>query len=420
MKLTALFAYEVLASGGYPTIEVRATLEDGSVGRASVPYGASAGSQEAVMLTDKDPARYGGKGVMTACENVNGRIQTALAGVDAFDQALIDQTLIDLDGTPNKSALGGNALLAVSLAVAKAAALSQNLELYQYVASAFQLSPQGMRVPAPMMVVIEGGKHADDTTDLQEYCMTAQDVTRLQRENIRIVLESYHALKSVLQEQGLSTNVGNEGAFAPNGISSNEAPFEYMLQAIDRAGYTAGTDIGFSIDAAASEFYRDGQYHLSLDKLQLSSTEMIEYYRPWLQKYPIITMEDMLDEMDWDAWPKLRQLCDEYGVPLLGDDLTVTSEVLLAKAIEHKAISAILIKLNQIGTLTETIRTTSLAHQHGLVVVPSHRGGGETTDTAMVDVAVAVGAQYLKVGPTRGERVVKYNRIMEIERQMLG
>ena len=267
-------------------------------------------------------------------------------------------------------------------------------------------------------MVIEGGKHADETTDLQEYCITGINPADTSAESIRKCLESYHALSKVLKKNNLSTNVGNEGAFAPSGISTNEAPFEFILDAIDRAGYIAGRDLGISIDAAASEFYKDGTYHLSIEEKVLTAEELIAHYEGWFKKYPIATVEDMLDEDDWEHWVKLKQVTDRYNIQLIGDDLTVTNKVRLQKAIDLDAISAILIKLNQIGTVSETIETCLLAKSHGMMTVPSHRGGGETNDTAMVDVAVAVGGRYIKVGPTRGERVSKYNRLMEIEREL--
>ena len=267
-----------------------------------------------------------------------------------------------------------------------------------------------------MVVAIEGGKHADETTDLQEYCFSAVRKSATVVENVRMIMETYHQLGKVLKENKLSTNVGNEGAFAPNGIPSNEAPFAYMIEAIKRSGYQAGKDIGFSIDAAASEFYKDGKYDLKVEKRQLMAAELIAYYETWLSKYPIVTIEDMLAEDDWDNWTKLKIVADKYKVPLIGDDLTVTNVKRLQRAIDSNAISAILIKLNQIGTLTETVDCCMLANRHGLMTTTSHRGGGETNDATMVDVAVAVGSAFIKVGPTRGERVAKYNRLMEIER----
>lgn len=417
MKITKIHAYEILASGGYPTIEVKVELEDGSISASSVPYGASAGSHEATVMIDGDQSRWGGKGMLKAVSNINLIISPAILGMDAYDQRAIDKTMIDLDGTPSKSKLGGNAILAVSIGVASASAKSKKLELYRHIIQTFQTGVDLSSLPQPMVVAIEGGKHADDTTDLQEYCLTAIRKSSLY-ENVRMIMETYHQLGKVLKENKLSTNVGSEGAFAPNGITSNEAPFTYLLEAIKRADYSAGKDIGISIDAAASEFYKDGKYHLSVEDKTFSPQDLINYYNTWLDKYPLVSVEDMLHEDDWENWTKLKQITDKYQVELIGDDLTVTNPTRLQKAIDQKAISAILIKLNQIGTLTETIDCCLLAKAHGLKTITSHRGGGETNDVTMVDVAVAVGSSFIKVGPTRGERVSKYNRLMEIERQL--
>lgn len=415
MRISKINAYEVVASGGYPTVEARVELEGGAMGVASVPYGASAGSHEAAVLMDGDEHRYHGKGMLKVVQTVQETIAPTLLGKEAADQRQIDESMVALDGTPNKGKLGGNAILAVSLAVARAEAAAQKKELFQHIADTFQTQPDYSQLPRPMMVVIEGGKHAANSTDFQEYCMSGLGEGS-PTENIRQVLESYHSLAKVLKENNLSTNVGNEGAFAPNGIASNEAPFGFILEAIKRAGYQAGQEIGISLDPATSELYKEGQYHLALENKVLTSDEMIAYFRNWLEKYPIVTIEDPLAEDDWDNWVKMRQVTDEFGIPLIGDDLTVTDKTRLQKAIDLGAISAILIKLNQIGSLTETVDTCLLAKQHGLMSVPSHRGGGETNDTAMVDLAVAVNGAFIKVGPTRGERISKYNRLMEIER----
>lgn len=417
MKIKNIHAYEILASGGYPTLEARVELEDGSLGIASVPYGASAGSHEATVMTDGDVSRWSGKGMQTAILNIYTKITPALHNLDASNQRLIDETLIKLDGTSNKARLGGNAMLAVSLAVAKSVAASKGLELYEHLIQAFSLDTDLSHLPQPMVVVIEGGKHAVDTTDLQEYCLTATRHDTAEN-NIRMVLETYHQLAKVLAADKLSTNVGNEGAFAPSGITSNEKPFEYMLEAIKQAGYKPGSDLAFSIDAAANEFFDGHKYHLKLENQSLTSDQLITYYSPWLTKYPLASIEDMLAEDDWVSWSKLKQIADNHNLPLVGDDLTVTNISRLNRAIRDKAISAILIKLNQIGTLTETIDCCKLAKVHGLMTITSHRGGGETNDTSMVDLAVAVGSAYIKVGPTRGERVSKYNRLMEIERHL--
>lgn len=416
-KIKSIHAYEVLASGGYPTIEVEVVLDSGQRGIASVPYGASAGSHEAVVLNDEDQSRYDGKGVLKAINNVHELIAPKLIGMDVTEQRKIDNMMIEMDGTPNKANLGGNAILAVSLAVARAGASLEGKELYQYIIDKFNTGIDLNTLPAPMIVMIEGGKHADDTTDLQEFCVSGIG-TQTSTEKVRIVMEIYHQLKKVLKENSLSTNVGNEGAFAPNGIPDNEAPFKYITQAIENAGYVAGKDVGISIDAAASEYYEDGKYHLKVENRTLTADELIAYYESWLEKYHIVTYEDMLQEDDWDNWVKMLPITKKHNVEHIGDDLTVTNIERLQKAIELKAISAILIKLNQAGSLTETVDTCMLANKHGLMTTTSHRGGGETNDSAMVDLAVAVGSRFIKVGPTRGERVSKYNRLMEIERQL--
>lgn len=417
MKIKNIHAYEILASGGYPTIEATVELEDGTIGTASVPYGVSAGIHEATVLLDGDKSRWGGMGMLKAISNINDKIAPLLLGMEADDQRKIDVAMIDLDGTPNKAVLGGNAILAVSIAVAKAVSMSKKIELYEHIICSFDTQVNLSILPQPMVVVIEGGKHADHTTDLQEFCLTAIRKSTV-AENVRMIMETYHELALVLKEKKLSINVGNEGAFAPNGIPSNESPFTYMLKAITQAGYVSGQDIGFSVDAAASEFYELGVYNLKLEKRALPAYSLMSYYEEWFKLYPIVTIEDMLSEDDWDNWPKLKVIADKYNIPLIGDDLTVTSVERLQKAIDTNSISAILIKLNQIGTLTETIDCCMLARKHGLMTITSHRGGGETNDTTMIDVAVAVGSTYIKVGPTRGERVSKYNRLMEIERKL--
>lgn len=417
MKITAITAQEILASGGLPTLQVRVTLEDGTSGKASVPYGASAGSHEATVLLDNDPKRYMGNGMLKAVENAK-ILSQEIIGMDASDQQAVDDKLIAKDGTPNKATYGGNTVLAISMATARAAANSRKKPLFKHLIETFNTGvdlSDLTKLPKPMVVAIEGGKHADETTDLQEYCLTAINPSDKPTEAIRKTLETYHHLKKVLKEEKLSTNVGNEGAFAPNGISSNEAPFGFMMRALEKSGYVAGKDISFSIDAAASEFYKDGKYNLTVDGKSLTALELIAHYEEWLKKYPIVTIEDMLQEDDWEHWPILKKVCDKYNVKLVGDDLTVTNTERLAKAIELEAISSILIKLNQIGSVSETVKVCLQAREHGLTCITSHRGGGETNDAFMVDLAVAVGGTHIKVGPTRGERVSKYNRLMEIE-----
>lgn len=417
MNISSIQAYEVLASGGYPTLEVTVTLDTGEVGTASVPYGASAGSHEATVLVDGDNSRWQGQGMRQAAKNVHERIAPVLNGWEAWNQRAIDEKMLELDGTANKSSLGGNTVLAVSLAVARAAATALKKPLYRHIIDTYHTDVDLHKLPHPMVVAIEGGKHADNTTDLQEYCFLGLE-PKSPTESVRIVLECYHELKKVLKSIRLSTNVGNEGAFAPSNITSNEAPLKYMLHAIEAAGYTPGKEVGFALDAAANEFYKDGSYFMRVENKTFSSEQMIRYYTYWLGNYPIVTVEDLLAEDDWDHWPVLKKLTDEHNVILIGDDLTVTNSQRLQKAIDRDAISAILIKLNQIGTLTETVDCCMLARHHNMSTITSHRGGGETNDTAMVDLAVAVGSSYIKVGPTRGERVAKYNRLMEIEREL--
>ncbi len=417
-KIQNIFAREILASGGAPSLEVTVTLESGAIGEASVSYGASAGSKEATVLLDGDKARYNGKGMLNAIANINTKIKDVLVGMEAADQRAIDNKMIELDGTINKAMLGGNAMLGVSLAVCRAEANEEKMPLYKYLRKTYGIGDIGWKLPKPMIVMIEGGKHADETTDLQEFMVGAMG-DKTAAENVRMEMEIYNALKNILKAEKLSTNVGNEGAFAPNGISSNEKPMEYLTQAIINAGYTPGVDAGVGIDAAASEFYSEEtkKYTLKLEGKELTSEELIAYYKPWIEKYKIATMEDMLSEFDWDNWPKMVEAIGGK-FPLIADDLTVTNTNLWKKAIEMKAATAILIKLNQAGTLTETVDCCLLANEHGLITMPSHRGGGETNDTFLVDLAVAVNSAYIKVGPTRGERVCKYNRLMRIEEEL--
>ena len=417
-KIKNIFAREILASGGAPSLEVTVTLESGAIGEASVSYGASAGSKEATVLLDGDKARFGGKGMLKAIANINGMIRDNLIGVEADKQRDIDTIMIDLDGTINKAVLGGNAMLGVSLAVCRAQAAEENMPLYKYLRKTYGIGDIGWKLPKPMIVMIEGGKHADETTDLQEFMVGAMG-NKTAAENVRMEMEIYNALKNILKAEKLSTNVGNEGAFAPNGITTNEKPMEYLTQAIIDAGYTPGVDAGVGIDAAASEFYSEEtkKYTLKLEGKELTSEELIAYYKPWIEKYKIATMEDMLSEFDWDNWPKMVEVINGK-FPLIADDLTVTNTTLWQKAIDMKAATAILIKLNQAGTLTETVDCCLLANANNLMTMPSHRGGGETNDTFLVDLAVAVNSAYIKVGPTRGERVCKYNRLMRIEEEL--
>ncbi len=409
-------AREILSSGSTPSVEAVVELESGARGIFSVPYGASAGVHEAFILLDKDKKRFLGKGMLKAVENINNKIAPALIGMPSFKQKEIDQKMIELDGTENKKKLGANAILAVSVAVARAAANEKKMPLYEYIREAFNLQIEDYRLPNPMMVVIEGGKHADQSTDFQEYSVSPIG-NKSAKENVRCGIEIYLTLKKVLKEKGFSVNVGNEGAFAPNGLESNEAPISLIIEAIEKAGYKAGEEVGISLDPAASEIFENGKYQLKKEGKCLSSAQLIELFKDWAAKYPIITLEDGLHEDDWDNWPKLNAALGEK-VAIITDDLTVTNLKRLKKAIETKCGNAILIKLNQIGTLTETIETCMLARENNWMTVISHRGGGETNDTSMVDLAVAVNSGFIKVGPSRGERVCKYNRLMEIEEEI--
>jgi len=414
--IKSIKAREILSSGSTPSMEAVVELESGARGSFSVPYGASAGVHEAFVLLDNDKKRFLGKGMLKAVENVNSKIAPILVGLSAFDQKEIDRKMIDLDGTENKKNLGANAILAVSVAVARAAASEKKMPFYEYIREVFNAEIDGYKLPNPMMVVIEGGKHADQSTDFQEYMISPIGKSSV-KENVRCGIEVYLTLKKVLKEKGLSVNVGNEGAFAPSGLKSNEAPISIIIEAIEKAGYKPGEDVGISLDPAISEIFEDGKYQLAKDGKSLSSQEVIELFKDWIEKYPIITLEDGLHEDDWENWPKLNTAVGEK-VAIITDDLTVTNPGRLKKAIETKCGNAILIKLNQIGTLTETVEACLLARKNNWMTIISHRGGGETNDTSMVDLAVAVNSGFIKVGPSRGERVCKYNRLMEIEEEL--
>lgn len=418
-KIKEIKAREILSSGSIPTLEVKVTLSSTRKGIASVPFGSSAGSHEAFMLLDNDSNRFMGKGMLKAVANVNEKIAPELIGKEPYDQREIDQLMIELDGTENKSNLGGNAILGVSLALARAASNEKMIPLYKYIRDVFGLHLQGWRLPNPMMVVIEGGKHANKSTDLQEYMVSPIGKESV-RKNIRMGIETYLALKKLLKEKGHNTTVGNEGAFAPNGLETNESPFPLIIEAVEKAGYKLGEDIGISLDPAVSEIYENGHYKLEKEGKNLTSQEMIDYFINWVEKYPdIIVLEDPLDEDDWESWVKITQKIGTK-VAVMGDDLTVTNPKRLQRAIDLNAINSILIKLNQIGSLTECVDCCMLARKHGMMTVVSHRGGGETNDTSMVDLAVAVGSGFIKVGPSRGERTCKYNRLMEIEEELGG
>jgi len=419
-KIKSIKAREILSSGSTPSIEVKCQLKSGAIGIASVPYGASAGVHEAFVLMDNGK-RFLGKGMLKAVENVNNFISERIVGLDAFDQKEVDEAMIELDGTENKQNLGANSILGASLAVARAAANEKKVPMYQYIRDVFKLPIKKFILPNPMMVVIEGGKHADQSTDLQEYMVSPIGLTSV-KEAVRAGIEVYLTLKKVLISKGFNTNVGNEGAYAPQGISpvglrNNEEPLKLITEAIKKAGYKPGKDIGISLDSASSELFENGKYILKKDKKKLSPEQMIDYFAKLVDKYPIITLEDALHEDDWDNWPKITRKLGKK-IPIIGDDLTVTNPKRLQEAIDLKAINSILIKLNQIGTLTETVDCCMLARNNGFMTVISHRGGGETNDTTMIDLAVAVNSGFVKVGPSRGERVEKYNRLMEIEDEL--
>ncbi|MBL7169594.1 MAG: phosphopyruvate hydratase [Candidatus Aenigmarchaeota archaeon] len=416
-KIKEIKAKEILSSGSTPSLEVKVTLSSTMVGKASVPFGSSAGVHEACVLLDNDPKRFMGKGMLKAVVNINEKIAPKLIGMEPYDQRGIDRIMIELDGTENKSNLGGNAILGVSLAVARAAANEKMIPFYKYIRDVFNLDINSWKLPNPMMVVIEGGKHADQSTDFQEYMISPIGGSSV-KENVRMGIETYLTLKKNLKSKGFTVNVGNEGAFAPNGLETNESPLPLIIEAIEKAGYKSGEDIGISLDPAISEIFENGFYNLKKEGKKLTSEQMIDYFVNWVEKYPdIIVLEDPLHEDDWEYWPKITEkLGDKIAV--MGDDLTVTNPKRLQKAIDTKAINSILIKLNQIGSLTECVDCCMLARKYGMMTVVSHRGGGETNDTSMVDLAVAVGSGFIKVGPSRGERVCKYNRLMEIEDEL--
>ena len=400
-------AREVLDSRGNPTVECDVLLESGVMGRAAVPSGASTGSREAIELRDGDAARYLGKGVLQAVENVNTEISEAIIGLDAQEQAFIDQTLIHLDGTDNKARLGANAMLAVSMAVAKAAAEESGLPLYRYFGGS---GP--MQMPVPMMNIINGGAHADNNVDFQEFMVLPVGFESFS-EALRAGTEIFHSLKSVLKGQGLSTAVGDEGGFAPD-FRSNVEALDTILEAIGRAGYTAGEDVLLGLDVASSEFHDNGKYHLVGEGKRLSSEQFVDFLADWAAQYPIITIEDGLAEDDWAGW---KLLTDRIGdrVQLVGDDLFVTNPKILRQGIESGTANAILIKVNQIGTLTETLEAIAIAHHARYAAIVSHRSG-ETEDTTISDIAVATTATQIKTGSLcRSDRVAKYNQLLRIE-----
>ncbi len=408
-RLRGLTALEVLDSRGNPTVAVTAYTERGS-GRAIVPSGASTGVHEAVELRDGDPKRYGGKGVTKAVSNVEGEIARRLRDFDVEDQKGIDQALIDLDGTPNKSRLGANAILGVSLAVAHAAAQAKGVPLYRHLGG-----DDASLLPLPMANILNGGAHADTSVDLQEFMVCAVGASRF-AEAMRATAEVYHALKGVLKAQGLATGVGDEGGFAPD-LRSNEDAMKLIVEAIKKAGYEPGKDVAVALDPAASEFYKDGKYNLKGEGRSLDAAALVDLYREWSGRYPIVSIEDGMAEDDWDGW---KHLTGAIGgkVQLVGDDLFVTNVARLKQSIERGVANSILIKVNQIGTLTETLDAIELARKAGYSAVISHRSG-ETEDTTIADLVVATGAGMIKTGaPARSERVAKYNRLLQIEGEL--
>ena len=405
--ITDVYAREIMDSRGNPTVEVEVYLEDGTIGRAEVPSGASTGQFEAVELRDGESPRYLGKGVLQAVANVNDIIGPAILGFDASEQVAIDGVMIELDGTPNKAKLGANAILGVSMAVARAAAESYDLPLFQYLGGT-----NAKELPVPMMNILNGGAHADNNVDIQEFMIMPIGASSFM-EALRYCAEVYHTLKGVLKAKGLATGVGDEGGFAPN-LGSNEEALQVITEAIEKAGLVVGKDIVFAIDAASSEFYKDGKYHLAGEGKVKTAAEMVEYYAELCEKYPIYSIEDGLAEEDWEGW---KLLTDRLGktVQLVGDDLFVTNTERLSRGIKEDTANAILIKVNQIGTLTETFDAIEMAKRAGYTAVISHRSG-ETEDSTIADIAVAVNAGQIKTGaPARSERVAKYNQLLRIE-----
>lgn len=405
--ITDVYAREILDSRGNPTVEVEVYLEDGTIATAAVPSGASTGMFEAVELRDGDKSRYQGKGVLKAVENVNDIIGPAIIGYDATEQVAIDKLMIELDGTPNKGKLGANAILGVSMAVARAAAQSLDLPLFQYLGGT-----NAKELPVPMMNIMNGGAHADNNVDIQEFMIMPVGAESF-AQALRMCAEIYHTLKNVLKKKGLATGVGDEGGFAPN-LGSNEEALQVIVEAVKEAGYEPGKDIKLAIDAASSEFYKDGKYVLAGEGKEKTAAEMVEFYAALVEKYPIISIEDGLAEEDWEGW---KLLTDKLGkkVQLVGDDLFVTNTERLSKGIKNDTANAILIKVNQIGTLTETLDAIEMAKRAGYTAVVSHRSG-ETEDTTIADIAVAVNAGQIKTGaPARSERVAKYNQLLRIE-----
>jgi len=409
-KIKQVAAREILDSRGNPTVEVDVVLDSGAMGRAAVPSGASTGSREAVELRDGDKKRFLGKGVLKAVDNVNKIIAPELIGKESSKQEEIDKLMIKLDGTDNKGRLGANAILGVSLAVAKASAIDADMPIYQYIGG-----KDAIRIPIPFLNILNGGKHADNNVDIQEFMIAPIGAPSF-REALRYAAEVYHTLKGILKSKGLSTSVGDEGGFAPN-LSRNEEAIEVIIAAIEKAGYKPGKDIAIVLDPAASEFYQDGKYLLKADNKSLSPEEMVDYYAGLVSKYPIISIEDGLAENDWEGWKILTRKLGSK-IQLVGDDIFVTNPKILAEGIKQGIANAVLIKLNQIGTLTETLETVDMAKKAGYTCMFSHRSG-ETEDSFLADVTVATNAGQLKTGaPARSERLSKYNQLLRIEEEL--
>ncbi len=403
-------AREILDSRGNPTVEADVLLESGVMGRAAVPSGASTGAKEAIELRDGDQQRYLGRGVLKAVENVNTEIAEAIIGLDAAEQAFIDQTMIDLDGTENKFRLGANAILAVSMAVAKAAAEESGLPLYRYLGGAAR-----MEMPVPMMNIINGGAHANNNIDMQEFMIIPVGAASF-REALRCGAEVFHALKKLINDKGLPTTVGDEGGFAPN-LPSNEAALQLIVEGIEAAGYVPGEDVAIGVDCASSEFYKDGLYHLESEGLKLTSAQLVDYLANWVDKYPLISIEDGMSEHDWAGWKLLTQRLGK-NVQLVGDDVFVTNTKIFREGIRQGLANSILIKINQIGTLTETFAAIEMAKRAGYTAIISHRSG-ETEDTLIADLAVATNVLQIKTGSmSRSDRIAKYNQLLRIEEDL--
>ena len=409
-EIIGVKAREILDSRGNPTVEVDVFLASGAMGRAAVPSGASTGQREALELRDKDSSRYGGKGVLTAVKNVTDEIASAINGMDASNQTVLDHALIELDGTPNKSRIGANAMLGVSMAVARAMAQTYGMPLYRYIGGM-----NARYLPVPMMNIINGGAHAANNLDIQEFMIMPVGADSLTTA-VRMGAETFHALKKILKKKRVSTAVGDEGGFAPD-LESNEAAIQSILEAIEAAGYQIGQDIGLAMDCAASEFFKNGKYHLKSEKKTLSAEAMVDYYEMLIDKYPVLSIEDGLAEQDWKGW---EMMTDRLGgtIQIVGDDIFVTNPEIFSKGIDEGIANAILIKLNQIGTLTETMDAIEMAKQNGYMTIISHRSG-ETEDTFISDLVVGVNAGQIKTGSmSRSDRIAKYNQLLRIEEEL--